>query len=157
MIEELKLGWIIGIIEGEGWIGSDKGGRPKIQVASTDMDVIYRMLEWSGVGVVSEANERTITGKRVWRWAIYAREDAGKFIELILPHLCERRKLKAEEVLDKWKALAPKRGTSPTCQHGHLLVGNNLVIREERRRCKECINARARAYRVGKTAADVSW
>jgi hypothetical protein len=149
---DFKIGWIVGIIEGEGWIGSDKDGRPKVQVAMTDRDTIYKLLEWAETGIVSESDCGTITGKRIWKWAIYAREDAGKFIEKILPYLGTRRSERAIEVLNKWKLLKPKHGTSTTCKRGHELSGENLYIdvsqeKYPRRRCKKCMAIRVNQYK----------
>lgn len=151
-IEEFRLGWIVGIIEGEGWIGC-KDGRPTISVSSVDKDVIDRLMEWAEVGLVRERSELTVKGKRVWIWSITKRDVAGEFLEKILPYLSERRSEKALHAIDEWKLAGPKRGQEETCIHGHELIGYNLVIeyagdgKVRRRRCRQCTNDRARRYR----------
>ena len=144
--DEIRTAWIAGVIEGEGWFGIVGDSRPKIQVTSTDQDVILRLREWSGIGNVTGPYQR-LERKPTWRWVVSAREDAGPFMEKILPFLLQRRAETARRIIGLWKQAAPKRGTEPTCKHGHPFSGDNLVVKEGRRRCRACIARRQREYR----------
>jgi hypothetical protein len=147
----LRLGWIAGLIEGEGWLGIQPPARPTVQVITTDHDVVLRLHEWSGVGNVSGPHAGT--NKPTYRWVVTKREDAGRLLEAILPLLAERRAERARDIIALWRASPPKRGTAPTCGRGHDLVPPNLVLVDGRRRCLKCQARRQREHRARKAAA----
>lgn len=144
--QAIRLGWVTGLIEGEGCI-IDRNGRPSVEVATTDKDVALRLHEWSGVGVVNGPYPGT--NKEVWRWRVTKRDDAGELLERMLPLLCGRRAEKAATVIAAWRA-RPTKGTAPTCGKGHLLDEANLRVADGRRRCRKCDQARQREYRERK-------
>ncbi len=144
-LSDVRLAWVAGLFEGEGWIGV-RGGRPTLQVVSTDEDVITRLAEWTGVGHVTGPHKGTV--KPTWHWKVTKRDDAGQLLERLIPLLCKRRAQRAREVVQAWHAAGPTRGTAPTCSKGHRLEGDNLRISEGRRRCRQCIRERARGYRA---------
>jgi hypothetical protein len=146
-VDQEHLGWVAALIEGEGWIGLRGTSRPVVQVVSTDLDVVERLREWTGVGVIN-ANALRPDRKQSWRWTVGRRDDAGMLLEEILPLLLRRRAAKARGAIEAWRSSPPKRGTAPTCTHGHDLSGANVQIREGRRRCRACGTDRMRKYRA---------
>lgn len=142
---DVQIAWVAGLIEGEGWFGTRGGGRPTVEVASTDRDVIDRLRAWTGVGTIDGPYVRP-NRKPYFKWRVTAREDAAALLLELCPYLCERRLRRAREVLAIWETLAPKLGTAPACKYGHLLSGGNLYIWGDRRRCRECQNRRQREY-----------
>jgi hypothetical protein len=158
-LEPLRLGWIVGIVEGEGWLGAS-GGRPgqaTITVQMTDLDVIERLAEWSGVGNVSGPYHVRHTDRQdTWKWSVTARDDAAWLIGQMAPYLGARRKAKALEVLDAWAAAGPTRGTADTCGEGHDIRDGSpnlrLVVEGKytKRRCLLCQARRQREHRARK-------
>ncbi len=143
----MRMGWVAGLIEGEGWIGIRRKTAPVVQIGMVDLDVIRRLRDWSGVGTVRQRSRRTVTGKRVFYWTVYKRDDAGALLETLLPLFGERRSKAAAAAIEAWKSVDTL-GTSPTCARGHELAGANLRLSDGRRRCRKCIAARARGYRA---------
>ncbi len=143
----MRMGWVAGIIEGEGWIGVHGNGLPVVQVVMTDKDVIDRIHEWTAIGNVITQSRPTVTGKTVYRWSVTKRDDAGALLDALLPLLGKRRSKAARDAIDAWRSY-PTLGTAPTCKRGHPLKGMNLRLSEGRRRCRKCIALRARKYRA---------
>lgn len=155
----VRLGWLAGIIEGEGWIGN-RNGRPTIQVIMTDEDVVRRVHEWSGgLGTVVGPSTPKDQRKPYWSWRITARDDAAAFIATISPYLGARRRARAQAVLAAYQEAGPTRGTSTTCGKGHDITpesGNLRVVTDSsgysRRRCRKCDAQRMRDVRAKKAA-----
>jgi len=149
VLTDLQLGWIVGLIEGEGCIQLRKPARPNVTVASTDADVIEKLLILTGIGTTRTAKRKTKRNKQVYVWNVTKRDDAGRLLELILPHLCKRRNAKASKTISAWKSLLT-RGTELTCKRGHPFSGRNLKIERNtdgsfrKRHCRECHNLRRR-------------
>src|SRR6266513_3159163 len=107
---EIKFGWVIGIVEGEGYIGNARPGCPVVRVGTTDKDVAFRLLEWTNLGNVRKRNQPTSTGKPVWIWDITRRDDAIKFLDEILPYLSERRSMVAAQAILDAQERGPTKG-----------------------------------------------
>lgn len=154
-IERGRLAWIAGVVEGEGCIhvkNATRYGSPTLRVVMTDEDVIRRLHSWAGVGTVE--GPRTLpSGKRAWTWDVRRLEDVRAILEALLPWLGDRRKLTASLALAIIEDRPPLKGTETHCAAGHPFSGGNLVVYVEpsgyrKRRCRECINARARKSRA---------
>lgn len=113
---EFDLGWIVGLLEGEGSFllqGYRSGGpkvTPSIQLAMTDLDVVARAGEFLGGNqedpkIVRPAGRRTNgeAYKTIYRWRVSGHR-AAEVMEQILPHMGERRSARIREILDVWKA-----------------------------------------------------
>ena len=108
-ISNFDLGWIVGILEGEGCFGaySDKR-RPdtwtvKVQMESTDYDVVLKLNSLYS-GRVWESNypskkKSFPSAKDSWRWAISNRHDVKALCVLVYPYMSHRRKLQIDRVL----------------------------------------------------------
>lgn len=98
-----QLGWVAGIVEGEGSITVHDGRRyngntyvyPLICVAMADEDVIRRLREWTGVGRVSGPHLppcRANAGhKPQWQWNVNKIAAVNALTDALLPLLGERR------------------------------------------------------------------
>lgn len=91
MSRQTELGWLAGIVDGEGYI-SGSG----IYVTSTDPDILRRCLEVAGGGVIS-ANKPDARGNRKpsWRWRLGWRAGAADVLADLLPLLCSRKAVSA--------------------------------------------------------------
>lgn len=153
-MEPFELGWVVGIVEGEGWFGV-VDGRPKVTVSMTDEDTVRRLEEVTGLGHVRGPVIPTDgIRKPYWSWNISARDGAATFLERIHPHMSARRRKRIAAILAEFAEAGPTRGTAPTCGKGHDITpesGNLRLITDKRgyvrRRCLKCAAERQRKYR----------
>lgn len=106
---EFELGWIVGLLEGEGtFIVSEDKRRPgtysvKYQVEMTDKDSIDK-LQSLYPGKVFESNypskyRRVPNAKPSWRWSLASKDKTKELGELIYPYMSERRKSQLDKCL----------------------------------------------------------
>lgn len=109
MLNDFNLGWIVGILEGEGCFGAYADSRRpstfsvKIQMESTDYDVVVR-LNSLVPGRVWESNYPSKTksfpnAKPSWRWAISDKSSVKELCIKLYPYMSERRKQQIDKVL----------------------------------------------------------
>jgi hypothetical protein len=149
------LGWVAGLVEGEGWLGLTKWGGPQVVVQMVDRDVIDRLHEWTGVGhVTGPYRLKEADRQPTWKWAVTARDDAAWLIGKLTPLFGQRRRARAVEVLDAYRAAGPTRGTAGICGQGHDISDGSpnlrLVVEGKytKRRCLECQARRQRDHRA---------
>lgn len=118
-LTQFDIGWIVGILEGEGCFGaySDKR-RPttfsvKIQMESTDHDVVLRLNKLIP-GRVWESNYPSKTknfpsAKDSWRWAISDKNSVKSVINLIYPYMSVRRQEQLNKVLSHCEYKYPRK------------------------------------------------
>lgn len=102
-MEPERAAWLAGIIEGEGSIiwQSHHDGRcsaASIRVGMTDLDVIERLREWSGVGTIFTEKNRPDGRKPLWRWTVAKQKDVLDLFDAIEPYLLSRRGSRLREV-----------------------------------------------------------
>lgn len=109
-MNDLQLGWLVGIIEGEGCFsytqkyyetkkGSVKYRYARIKVTSTDEDVIDSLLALTSVGhKYGPTQPKNSKHKPVSWWTVTKKEDVLWLINTIEPHLMKRRKERAREL-----------------------------------------------------------
>lgn len=87
-----ELGWLAGIIEGEGCF--PKGSKPcgRLRVAMTDRDIIERLRVVTGLGVIHDRGRRHAHWKQVWDWTVLRRENMCAIAEALAPLLLQRRR-----------------------------------------------------------------
>lgn len=103
-MQPYQLGWVAGIIEGEGSITTSSVMRignlyiyPLIIVAMTDEDTIRRLAEWTRVGRVSGPFRPPSRGtnKPHWTWSVNKMADVEALLDAIWPLLGTRRREQA--------------------------------------------------------------
>lgn len=99
-----ELGWVVGILEGEGCFTCSRSGKYKqftVSVEMTDKDVIDKLCQTVGLGSVVHRPERALNGNRkeTWRWKVGDKEGFLKLATEVLPHMGERRSLRIKELL----------------------------------------------------------
>lgn len=109
---DVEIGWVAGLLEGEGCfamhIQKQHGPiyrAPRIQMSSTDEDVLLRLQEVTGIGRVmrrSPDRNQPETRKTVWAWQVTRKGGAVELMELIAPLMGKRRREKIQEVLDSF-------------------------------------------------------
>lgn len=106
---DFDIGWLVGIIEGEGcFVLSQDKRRPnlynvKVQVESTDYDVILKLHNLVG-GNILESNypskfKHFPNAKNSWRWTVSTKIKVKEIIELVFPYLSVRRKQQASKLI----------------------------------------------------------
>jgi hypothetical protein len=147
--------WAVGLFEGEGHIGlhayrtgvnATRGSMARALVlASTDEDVVRRFHGIVGVGHVRLMKRQHESWKPCWRWQCGKWSEIEWLLGQFLPHLGERRRAKARELL----ACPPEfaNGWKKThCKRGHPLTGDNVYEYDygskHFRICKACRTAR---------------
>jgi hypothetical protein len=157
MPSEVEIAWAAGLFEGEGcWNvylppSRRKVGRrqlqPQMKLAMTDGDVVRRFAGIVGCGSLRDRPRQH--GKSHWKptyeWNLYRRADIQCLIRFFWPYLGERRRGKAQEILDLGEAVP--HGKRTHCPQGHPYAGDNLVLESihdgkyTARRCKTCRRA----------------
>jgi len=115
-IKPVDLGWLAGIIEGEGSIVLREGPKNShwavIRVAMTDLDIVMRLRKVTGRGKLTYIQPTQPHHKPQYQWALGARADVTAILRLIYPLMGHRRKERitaALEYLDAYPT-PPKKG-----------------------------------------------
>jgi hypothetical protein len=96
------LAWAAGLFEGEGCIGFSKTvGQWQLIVASTDEDVLQRLLEVTGCGTLRGPLERG--HKPYWIWSVSRRTHVYALLVALYPWLGQRRQERARECLEYYR------------------------------------------------------
>lgn len=97
-----ELGWVAGIIEGEGTICASTAAYsicPYIQVSMCDEDVVSKLRLFTKIGNVRKRSYNTSKGKEVFVWTVHKRENVIQLLELIWDLISFRRK---EQIKFAW-------------------------------------------------------
>lgn len=127
-ISPVDLGWVAGIIEGEGCLRVsthpvDGRHQPFVCVKMTDDDVIRRLHAVTGIGRLGAPARSPSTPahhKDQSSWIVAATSEVHSLLTAILPLLGDRRSAKALELLacceEKWAA---EKLRKTFCRRGH--------------------------------------
>lgn len=106
VLSELEVGWVAGLVEGEGSFSIKKGKRkygysctPVVQLASTDKDVVNHLRTLIPAGSVCEPSRLTKGGKQVYKWSLSNSEAVFDLSILLFPLMSDRRKNRIREIL----------------------------------------------------------
>lgn len=93
---KFQLGWVVGIIEGEGCVTFGGGHQLVVQVVMCDEDSVRRLYRLTGVGAFA-ANKNDRPGySPSFRWRVTVARDAVDLLKLIRPYMSERRQQQIE-------------------------------------------------------------
>lgn len=101
----VNLGWVAGIIEGEGYLALERNKDRKalttrMVVQSTDLDTVERLVELTGLGKIClPKGTGSPKHRQIYRWQVWRRDDVVDLLTAILPLLGERRTEQALKVL----------------------------------------------------------
>jgi len=128
MISSCDLGWIVGIIEGEGCIIFQHG--PVIEVRMTDKDIIEKLHRLVKYSIMYSYDGYLRSDKTVYIFTL-AGNPAVQWLMTIVSLLGVRRRSKAIEVINLWKSMPYKvdwRFLPQFCRRGHWLTEENIKI-----------------------------
>jgi hypothetical protein len=105
-LNPFDLGWFVGILEGEGTFAIERKEQgkykyPRVKVKMTDVDIIIRLHQVSGVGDIygPYTDPKRPQDKQAFVWRTNRSTDAVAVLNLIYPYMGERRKQQIEEGL----------------------------------------------------------
>lgn len=140
-MRSVDLGWLAGIVEGEGCIswnaGSDGYGTPQIQIYMSDRDVVAR------VATLFDSNlrgpyDKGLGNKQQYATSVGGAKAAG-WLMTLFSFFGARRRDKTKEVLTQWSEWGPTRGKySSRCVRGHAYDGYS----SGQRTCSQCARVR---------------
>lgn len=111
-MNDTETAWVAGLAEGESWFGLYKGNSPDglkacVETKMTDHDVILRLLEYSGVGVVNGPyqNNGAEHHQEYWKHSVNKIVDLQILIARILPMMGERRAEKCKKIQERFLKL----------------------------------------------------
>lgn len=112
---EAEWAWCAGLFEGEGCFSIEKSQvlSARVRMNMTDEDVIRKIHRLTGIGTVTLRPSWTAKQphhKDQWRWNVSRMDDIEFFIKGIYEHLGERRRSKADELLDNIRQRRTRRG-----------------------------------------------
>lgn len=94
---DFELGWIVGILEGEGTFDAVKKKYPRVRLEMTDKDSVVRMGELLGITREPRYRKR---GDKKPTWTLSICGNQAKLLMLdVFPHMSERRRSKIQEVM----------------------------------------------------------
>jgi hypothetical protein len=101
------LGYVAGIIDGEGSILRTNTGHWQVKVGMTD-EPVMRWLHALGGTLAYQSREREVNRRPVWTWQVSRRRDVVVLLQALMPYLIVKQE-KAELAL-AW-GLSDERGT----------------------------------------------
>lgn len=101
-LSPLDLGWLAGLLEGEGSFTWRSGRTPKVGITMTDLDVLERVQHLLG-GHIWEATPKEAHHKKAWIWYVHG-SPAVAVMHLVAPHMGTRRSQRIASVLATYEA-----------------------------------------------------
>jgi hypothetical protein len=104
-----ELAWVAGIFEGEGHVHAERGHAERIRVgvASSDRDVLDRIVAFTGVGKVYGPYVERKGHKPMYRYWCSHPVNAVALLRALLPWLCVRRTERITELLAAYVIARP--------------------------------------------------
>lgn len=137
-INPIDVGWIAGIIEGEGWFVKNPKSL-RVSVAMTDYDTIERIHRLTGIG---QLNERKFKKKKdQLRWDVGVYGDIEALLNLILPLMSARRSGQIREVLvalEKKRIERERRAIEFVCGHPKSEENTYHFKNSDKTSCRQC-------------------
>jgi hypothetical protein len=138
MIKMNDIHYIAGFLDGEATFVFSSGGSPRIQVTSTDLDLIENCKAKMGLDnnlyMVTKYAENH---KQAYGFSVNGR-DAIMWMMTLYPLLCIRRKEKIKDIIRQWKNMSYN-NYAEYCKLGHPLTGTNVIYSTTSgRRCRRC-------------------
>ena len=112
-ITQVDIGWIAGIIDGEGTITLERNGKwryPSMCMSSTDKELVDAVKQFLG-GLVRSVKLHGKMIKPQWHWHSTGGIKIIKTLKIISPYLrCPKKKARAEFIIQKYPATVTKNG-----------------------------------------------
>lgn len=94
-----EIGWVAGLLEGEGsFFLAASNRQPRVQMQSTDHDVLLRLHGVIGAGCINTVGPRP-NRKPCWQYSMGTRNDIDLLLRQIYPMMGRRRRAQIDVVL----------------------------------------------------------
>jgi hypothetical protein len=138
----MDIAWMAGIIEGEGCIHViSRGDGVQVKVTMTDLDIIQRLHETSGIGLVRFASMKgRERHKPQFSWIVQRSRDVARLLCAIAPVLGERRRAACLKAAERLARIRPQRRKNSPLEHG-TVFGYQAERRRGLATCALCRSA----------------
>ena len=153
-MSDIELGWLAGILEGEGSFGAYvRSDRPKsvvlqVRVVMVDVDVVERLRDVTEIGTIRFQESRRPSEQPTCHWSVHRKSDVLDLLTAILPLMGARRRERIEACIEMAKEVGTAAIDKTHCPRGHPLSGDNLYSHRGKRYCKLCCRAATRRWRA---------
>jgi hypothetical protein len=105
-LSDFELGWVCGILQGEGcfFVTTRRTAKygphlyARVTVCMTDRDVLEQLQRVTGVGILEKVRERK-DPRPISQWIVCRNQEAIELMIAVYPHMGVRRQAKIREVL----------------------------------------------------------
>jgi hypothetical protein len=101
-MSQADIGWLAGIVEGEGSFKTNGRTGIALEVAMTDQDVVQRLQDVTGVGRVNGPYWAKKSTKPYWTWTVGKKAALARLVLAIYPLLGSRRQGRVADLLDRF-------------------------------------------------------
>ena len=137
-----ELGWVAGLLEGEGSFLVRNEHTARISCGMTDRDVIERLQSLCGGNVYLQKNKAKEYYKDVWVWNV-AGDSAAILMYQVRPHMGRRRSEKIDQILfDHIVYQSDKRDKKK------ILTRKMHIVLEDREKTGDSLRTLAKRYNI---------
>lgn len=113
-MNQIEIGWLAGIIDGEGSIVMDKRTmwrHPTISISSTDIEILLEVKRICGAGSILRHKKYQTHHKDSWIFRLYGAGKVLGVLALISPFLkCPQKKRRADFLLSEYPSVSSRNG-----------------------------------------------
>jgi hypothetical protein len=114
-MNDIELGWFVGIIDGEGSIQLDKRNKysrqPVLSVASTDIEILNECKRITGAGCIVQKPSKNTKHKLSYTWRMVGAKQILKLLTKMLPYLkCPKKARRAKFLIDNYTSVTSING-----------------------------------------------
>lgn len=136
MIDKFDIAWAAGFLEGEGAFGC-RGHSVTVQVSQVQKEPLERLQAMFG-GTLTRYT-RINPRHSPWYFLQYTGPTARGLMMTLYVLMSPKRKGQIRKALGHWRAVGRSLKWREHCRRGHLLAGENIYQRSDRRRnCRAC-------------------
>lgn len=147
-ISSTELGWMAGLLEGEGCFSINRN-TPAVIVGMTDEDTVQKVANFFGSTL--RGPQRRSSGKKdVWVTSIHGSKAVGWMLTSY-PLLGQRRRSRIREILGIWRNAPVGQRHRTHCPLGHPYDAANTRYYRGRRHCRKCAVVHAATQRANRS------
>lgn len=99
VMTDTEVAWLAGLIEGEGYFSISKKGHISLGVNMCDLDIIERLREVTGEGLIYSRKVYVPNHSPSWSWKVAKHDEVQAIARTIRPWMGARRQARIDQVL----------------------------------------------------------